>query len=244
MVEIDHDDAPATISRKRPYVVSFSGMDGAGKTTQIDTLYAWLLDGGLRVRLLRFWDDIAVAGQLRETLSHKLFKSERGVGSPDHPVERRDKNVRTWYMTVARVLLYLLDAIRLTFVIATASRKDADVLIFDRYLQDELVNLDLRNPVKRAYARLLLKMVPRPDVAFLLDAEPVEARARKPEYPLEFLRSIRASYLALATSSGMTVIGPLTPQDVTQSLLRTMPRPSLLKVVDAVEPIAWRRSHQ
>ena len=166
------------------------------------------------------------------------------MGSPDNPVQRRDKNVRTWYMTAARLILYLLDAIRLTFVIATASRKDADVLIFDRYLHDELVNLDLRNPLKRAYARLLLKIVPRPDVVFLLDAEPRQARARKPEYPLEFLQSMRASYRALAASSGMTVIGPLDAQDVTRSVLRAIPRPSILRVAGGGEPIAWHESHQ
>jgi hypothetical protein len=39
-------------------------------------------------------------------------------------------------MTAARLFLYLLDAIRLAFVVATTSRKDADVVIFDRYLYD------------------------------------------------------------------------------------------------------------
>jgi thymidylate kinase len=213
---------------RRPYLVSFSGIDGAGKTTQIDGLFAALQNAGLKVRLLRFWDDIAVAGGARETLSHKLFKSERGVGSPDKPVQRRDKNVRAWYMTVARLLLYLLDAARLTFMIATASRKDADVVIFDRYLHDQLVNLDLRNPATRAYVHVLLKLVPRPDVAFLLDADPVQARARKPEYPPEFLQSSRASYLALAQSTGMSIIEPLAPEDVARSILNRVPRASLL----------------
>jgi thymidylate kinase len=231
--------------RKRPFFVSFSGIDGAGKTTQIDALLIYLRDAGLRVRVRRFWDDIAVAGAARETLSHKLFKSEKGVGSPEQPVQRRDKNIRGWYMTVARLLLYLLDAARLTFLVLTASQKDADLVIFDRYLYDELVNLDLQKPMTRAYARMLLRFVPDPDVAFLLDADPAKARARKPEYPVEFLQSVRASYLTLGTFSRMKVIGPFPLQDVTRIILRAMPRISMLRALDArPQSLARRQSHQ
>jgi len=224
----------------RPCVVSFSGIDGAGKTTQIDALLVWLRDAGLEVRLLRFWDDIAVAGSLREGMSHNLFKSEKGVGSPLKPVQRRDKNVRSWYMTVARLFLYLLDAVRLTFVVATGTRKEADVVIFDRYIYDELANLDLANPVVKAYVRLLLMLVPRPDVAFLLDADPEQARARKPEYPLEFLHRSRASYLALSKSAGMTVIEPLAPEAVTRLVLKEVAGALVGGEADARQPLAYR----
>jgi len=221
MAEAEQRGTAKPISSRRPSLVSFSGIDGSGKTTQIDAVLAWLRDAGLRVLLLRFWDDIAVLGHLRETMSHALFKSEKGVGSPDRPVQRRDKNVRAWYMTAARLFLYSLDAARLAFVVATASRTDADVVVFDRYLYDELANLDLGNSVERAYARLLLRLVPRPDIAFLLDADPVQARARKPEYPLDFLYSNRASYLALAALADfMTVIAPLAAEHVTQVVLQ------------------------
>src|SRR5256885_12541553 len=129
---------------KRPLLVSFSGIDGAGKTTQIDALSAHLREAGLSVQLIRFWDDIATLRFLREGMSHTLFKSERGIGTPQRPVERRDKNVRTWYMTIARLFMYLLDALHLAFVLATRSKAHAEVLIFDRYEYDELANLDLR----------------------------------------------------------------------------------------------------
>jgi thymidylate kinase len=240
MASAELNGAGRLITGGRPYVVSFSGIDGAGKTTQIDALVAWLRDAGLQVRLLRFWDDITVAGGLREGMSHNLFKSEKGVGSPLKPVQRRDKNVRGWYMTVARLFLYLLDAARLTFVVAAGSRKDADVVVFDRYIYDELANLDLANRAVKAYVRFLLMLVPRPDVAFLLDAEPDQARARKPEYPLEFLHRSRASYLVLSQSANMTVIEPLTPADVTRLVLEAVASASVVGETDARQPLAYR----
>jgi thymidylate kinase len=241
-------DTISTRFGKRPWLVSFSGIDGAGKTTQIDTLLAWIRDTGLRPCLLRFWDDIAVAARERETMSHTLFGSQKGVGSPDKPVQRRDKNIHAWYMTTARLLLYFLDAVRLTFVVATASRLKADVVVFDRYIYDELANLDLSNPMLRIYTRLLLKLVPRPNIAFLLDADPAQARARKPEYPLDFLHTNRARYMRLCKLAGdITVITPGNAIDVSHWVLEEVST-ALLRVglssSSAGSPFFTAESHQ
>jgi thymidylate kinase len=204
--------SPRVLAVERPRLITFSGIDGSGKTTQIDNLVASLEAGGIRVRLLTFWNDMAVLGSVRETMSHTLFKSEKGIGLPGKPVERRDKNVRSWYMTIFRLCLYLLDAIRVRFQVKGLSRPErgVDVIVCDRYLYDELANLNLQNPVERRYAALLARVVPRPDVAFLLDADPVHARSRKPEYPLRFLRLNRAAYLDLADmTEHLCVVPPL-----------------------------------
>src|SRR5579871_4650271 len=96
---------------RRTVMVSFSGIDGAGKSTQIEALRAHLSSDGLRVHVVRFWDDIARLKGIRETSGHTLFKGDRGVGSPSAPIERRDKNVQSPLMTCVRLLLYLVDAI-------------------------------------------------------------------------------------------------------------------------------------
>ena len=206
-----------TSEDRRPKLVSFSGIDGAGKSTQIETLRARLNQVAARVLLVTFWDEVATLTRIREVTGHTLFKGDRGVGTPERPVNRRDKNVQSWYMTAVRFALYVVDAISLCIVVAKIRRADVDVVIFDRYLYDELANLSLQNPIARAYVRLLLRFVPQPDICYLLDADPIQACARKPEYPLDFLHRSRASYLALSElAGGMTIMAPLPVQDVAQ----------------------------
>jgi thymidylate kinase len=204
---------------RRARFVSFSGIDGAGKSTQIETLRARLNEAGARVLLVTFWEDVAKLTRLRQVSGHTLFKGDSGVGTPARPINRRDKNVQSWYMTAVRCVLYFVDAISLRIVVAKALRADTDIVIFDRYLYDELANVSLQNPITRAYIRLLLQFVPRPDVSFVLDADPFQARARKPEYPIEFLHSSRASYFALSKLvGGMTIVPPQPVQDVAQQV--------------------------
>lgn len=223
-------DAPsmthAVPASRRARLITFSGIDGAGKSTQIEILCDRLRQAGFEVSLLAFWDDVAMLTRVRECSGHTLFKGEKGVGIPDKPVNRQDKNVRSWYMTGVRFALYFLDAVSLCFVVAKQRRSKADVIIFDRYLHDELANLALHHRISRLYARLLLAIAPHPHIAYLLDADPAQARERKPEYPIDFLHQNRAAYLTLsAMGGGMTVIAPLpVAQAADQILEETLKR--------------------
>jgi thymidylate kinase len=111
------------------------------------------------------------------------------------------------------------------------------VIIMDRYIYDELANLPLENPVSRAFAKGIDRLVPCPDLAYFLDADPVAARARKPEYPVDFMIKSRAAYKRLAALlTSITVVPPLELEDakrtvlqVAQAVLRgkkTLPKPT------------------
>ncbi len=186
--------------------VSFSGIDGAGKSTQIDRLCRTLREAGLQVSRITFWTDVAALTRLRELMSHSVFRGDRGVGRPDRPIQRRDKNVTAWYLTLFRSSLYLLDVLKLKFVTRSIRNRSQEVVIFDRYIYDELANLPLDHWVCRKVVQFLLKIAPRPDLPLLLNADPAEACHRKPEYPEEFVHRNRAAFLDLARLADIAVI--------------------------------------
>jgi thymidylate kinase len=185
--------------RKRPLaIISFSGIDGAGKSTQIQALEAWLLQSGLQVSIFSMWDDVVVGARLREFASHHAFRGDQGIGSPEKPLERRDKNVSSRPLELIRLCLYCADALSLSFRIRRLQHSSGhEIVIFDRYIYDELANLPLKQWLPRTITRLIVKLVPAPDLACIIDIVPEVARFRKPEYPLEFLLRNRQAYLAL-----------------------------------------------
>jgi thymidylate kinase len=199
---------PGPMKLPHPILISFSGMDGAGKSTQIDHLKSVAEGHGFKVKVLTFWDDVVVLSRYREGFVKKVFKSEAGIGTPDKPVNRRDKNVRGWHVNLFRHGLYGLDALHLPMVINRAHREGADLIIMDRFIHDELANLPLHNPLTKTYIRAVTRYVPQPDIAFVLDADPEAARARKPEYPLDFLHQVRDAYLELANLLGTITVVP------------------------------------
>ncbi len=207
----------------KPLLVSFSGLDGSGKSTQIENLRHVLHARGLATKRLAFWDDVVVLSRHRESFVHRVYGSEKGIGAPDRPVNRRDKNIRKWYLSAIRHALYVFDAVHLVIVVRRARSGDADVIILDRYIYDELANLPLANFLSRIFVRLVAAFVPRPDVAYLLDADPEAARARKPEYQIDFLHDCRRSYFLLAgIAGGMTIIPPLPLSDAVREVENAM----------------------
>src|SRR5215471_2993352 len=206
---------------QKPLLITFSGVDGSGKSTQIENLRSALNAAGLTTHLLAFWDNVVVGVKYREGFVYKVYKSERGIGAPGKPVNRRDKNMRAWYLTAARHFLYLLDAINLRRVIAREKKSGADVILLDRYIYDEILNLNMGNPISRAFVRFVHAFIPRPDIAYLLDADPVAAYARKPEYPPEFMEESRQAYFNLAKVLGtMTLIPAGTLAETANAVLK------------------------
>jgi thymidylate kinase len=198
-------------------IITFSGIDGAGKTTQIQMLSRNLEALGFQVAHVCFWDEVAVFPKFRAGVSLRAFRNSRSKGDG---ATRSDKNVRTWYLTLLRSPFYLLDTLNLRRVIARVQLQSPDFIIFDRYYYDQVVQLRSQGWLARMFRRLLIALAPDPNFAFILDAHPAEAFRRKPEYPLAFLYEYRRGYLGLPSLiPGIQVIAAAPPEMVQRQIL-------------------------
>lgn len=194
----------------RPFVITFSGIDGAGKTTQIEYLSSYLQKQGLRVARLSFWDNVAVWSKMRAGVGDRSADLRRGDEKADLPfAPRNNKSVRKWYLTAARSGFYMLDVARLRRILAGQPIKNCDVVIFDRYVYDQIANIYSPSFAARIYGKILSKLTPAPDLAFVIDASPEAAFARKPEYPLEFMHKNRRNFLLLQEVVPQLIIIPV-----------------------------------
>jgi len=123
-----------------------------------------------------------------------------------------------------------MDALCLRRVVAAARKGGADIIVFDRYIYDQLAILPFEHPVARICIRFILGLVPAPDVAYLLDADPDAAIKRKPEYPVDFLRRYRLTYLRLQRAVGLALIPPLTVDEVHEAIMQKFESVSGLRI--------------
>ena len=201
-------------------LISFSGIDGAGKSTQIAALRDSLSARGWKVVQLAFWDDAAILPRFRAGVSLRVLVNSR---DSQESSLRNDKNVRAWYLTLIRSAFYLLDALHLRGVVRRTMRSGPDFIILDRWSYDQLVHIKSRRWLARTYIKTVLALAPSPDVALLLDAAPDEAFQRKPEYPLAFLHQYRQDFLALKTFvPRLQIISPGSIHEVQRRILESV----------------------
>jgi len=214
----------------RPFLITFSGIDGAGKTTQIEHVSSCLQKQGLRVLRLTFWDHVAVWSKMRAGVGQRTVDSRADQTAEPLFAPRNNKHVRKWYLTAARSGMYMLDVARLRRLLASEAVRNSDVVIFDRYIYDQIANIYSSSWAARSYARLLLKQTPSPDLAFVLDASPAAAFARKPEYPLDFVYRNRRTFLRLRELvPQLIVISDASEEDVRSEIHSRISRSRLVE---------------
>jgi len=137
------------MTTKKVRLISFSGIDGAGKSTQIAGLHDALSRRGWKVSGIAFWEDAAMLARLRAGASLRWLANEKEVEGKGNVPLRRDKNVRAWYLTLVRSAFYLLDALSLRAAVARVARSGSDYILLDRWTYDQLVHIQSRNCLAR-----------------------------------------------------------------------------------------------
>lgn len=182
----------------RPPIVSFSGLDGSGKSTQVDKLQEYLAELGVRSE--RQWAGFKIAKQLREAIPLLDRPPRAHVGAPaprDQFVPgvllRHPLGQQAWVSVIVGLNTFHL------WRLVLRRRPGKTVVIFDRFTPDSTVKIDLRylrgrNIDTRWQRRLFTLISPKPDVGFLMEVPSEVACARRQQYPLAQVRVMAELY--------------------------------------------------
>jgi len=190
---------PTSVTRQ--VRVSFSGLDGAGKTRQIDSLKA-ALGEGRSVEVLwvpfRIWPEPLLnrlPAEFRSRLGPKRrLEGDTGTegdqAGEERGVSRDTRAADIWHGSRRALRGAIWSSIGTAAAVSAGlalrrrlSGSSADVLVLDRYRLDSMVKLGFwYSEVSTAWlSRVVAWIAPAPDVEILLRVDPSVAYARKAE---------------------------------------------------------------
>ena len=156
-------------------LIAFAGCDGAGKSTQVKVVRAWLEAAGRRARIIDRWD-ILDAEQFPECRFLRATRDEVRVCNSEMEGPSRGLFL-FWTMSVAAQRM-------------DASDPDCVYLVDSYWMKHAAAELELG--CDPAWIEATVRSFPRPDLTVYLDVSPEEALRRKPELtPYECGRDAR-----------------------------------------------------
>ena len=160
-------------------MIIFSGVDGAGKTTQIDRLTATLERNGRMVVYMWARGGYTPGFELFKNILRKLFRKKLPLSGRN---SSREKSLARPYVANIWLSLAIIDLLLYWGVYSRYQNIRGRIVICDRYIDDTLLDFKKNFPNIRFEQwwiwRLLIWFIPTPDASFLLWIPVVDSRKR------------------------------------------------------------------
>lgn len=166
--------------RKKSLVISFLGPDGSGKSTIINAL---------QNRKLPFKENKYFH------LKPRLLKTNSTKSAVINPHGEKSHNI---IMSYIKLLYFISDYILGYILMVLPLRVKSTLIIFDRYYDDILIDPKrFRYNGSLLFANFLRKLIPKPDIYFILIAEAEVIYKRKQEVTFKELQRQLKGYIQL-----------------------------------------------
>lgn len=173
--------------------ITFSGVDGSGKSTQLTLLQKKLLQEGKKVAFFH-----AVEFSLANRIA-RFFKGQKNFQSGTEKASVK----ASWFTLHARLKFLFIDMVRFWFLRKKLRSENCDYLLSDRFFYDSIVNIEylaqkisfLKSTIHLG-VKILAKWMPKADTVFYFDISPeaIMSREYAPEQGIEYLRVKQALF--------------------------------------------------
>lgn len=196
---------------KRGILVSFSGFDGVGKSTQVKLLQQYLKTKNKKV--------IATERMFGYFLFKPFIGSLRTVtGSPSLGPVKRNANpvLKLWFIPA------FIDIWFSYFFIIRPLLAKYEYVIADRFYTDMWANLLYYGYLPDWGFKLFVKLLPRPDKAFMLLADPRVILKREREFSPDYYKEQAKIYKQLAALVDVDIINANRKPEVVFEKIRNL----------------------
>ena len=158
-------------------IITISGLDGSGKSTQIEKLKTYLESQGRKVFYFH-------AGKFSISKTYNVLRPHKVI-TGKHNESVAKANIFQVYL---RRFALVIDLMRFKLLCNKLSNSGFDYILSDRYFYDNIINIKFLSKNKKKIP--CEKFISKPEVAIYLSADPekIMQRERKPDQGMEYLK--------------------------------------------------------
>lgn len=171
-------------------IITVSGLDGSGKSTQIEMLKSYLESEGKKVFYFHAIQH-GIVKKIGNIKKYCLICRLIGKCKINNTKEEKSITKANWLQIRLRKLALGIDLCRFGGLMKKLEKQDYDYIVSDRYFYDSAINIEYLQ--KKEYESF---PIPKPDMSFYLQVSPelIMKRERTPDQGMDYLKKKKDLY--------------------------------------------------